>query len=652
MGSWVRVLLAPALAVAGLCVGPETATAQSLPASVRVGLANAGHDDLAERLDDRMTPRSSLDRGDVEDLLERWEDRTGGPAGAWEWLTVARLWLRAGEAGRATDALDRAARDGRLPAGTVALERARIAYLAGETARATEAYWEACAEADELSALEAWRDLEVLATPAEIDAWDRHRRVPAGQRDDCRFFRSFWNERSARSAMPVGERIAAHYDRLRFAMDHFVRRGRAQDVAASGKLNARLGREGPPRFDDRGLLYLRLGPPDETTRTIGGDCYEPNVSWFYRFPDGNRMYHLSPIGGNDNWWLLSNLGEIFRCSLARDGRVAEDRNPMVAVPALLNQIPGGILHDIYITRAQLDPRYARMAFRALRQDGSTEILEVLQDERDLTWSDGQYAITEVPERPDVRMDVGLLNEWIAFRPAMPDLTRMWLLLLVSGEDLADIDDLPDDGLEVVVTALGPDGTQEVASGRLSMPAPGSDAVVRLPLDLRPGTYEATVVVRAGPPRGPNDDGPPPSGGYTAAPLAVPEFSEPLPRLSGIAVSPDSGGAWAQSEEVALSPSPIHVAEAGGSLWIYFEAYNLTPGGRYAATVRMEPEDGGTPFDLEFTGLARTGGRIVTPVALRLDFTDAVPGPYRLELTVRDLATGRVTLPARTDVTIR
>lgn len=650
---WLRpagaIATAAVAAFCGLTLVASSAAAQSLPAPVRVALESAGHEDFAERLANRMDLRRALDAGDVEDLLNRWERTAAGPSGDWDWLTVARLWLRAGDAARARDALSRLSTDGLAP-GLIALERARIGFLEGAP-DAADAYWEACGVADELSALEAWRDVEMLATPAEVDAWDRFRRLPASQRDDCGFFRHFWNERAARFGVSTDERIALHYERLRFAVEHYTRRGRAQDVVGSGKLNARLGREGAPRFDDRGLLYLRLGPPDETAQMNSGECFEPNVTWFYRFPDEGRLYHLSPLGGTDNWWLLANLGEIFRCPVDAAGNVRRDRNPMVAQAPLLDRIPGEIMAHIYISRASLDPEYARMAHQF--GTNNRRAVELLQAERNDTWADGRYAVADVPERPDVKMDIGLLQEWIAFRLPVPERTRMWLLLMVSGEDIENIDPRPEDGLEVIITALDDRGRQEHVTRRLPYPEPGNDVVARFPLDLVPGSYETRIVVRAGPPRTPDDeDRSPPSGAYIASTLTVPQFDETLPRLSDVAVSPDSGGAWAQTNAVSLSPLPAHTTNADGRLWIYFEAYNLTPGGRYTAQVRLEPEDGGQPYDLEFSGIARPEGRVVTPSGLRLDLSDSRPGRYRLLLTVRDQATGRVTLPVSTDILIR
>ena len=632
--------------------GPHSqASAQTMPGGVYVALSNQGHERLAERIADRLKPTAHPDRGDVEDLLRRWERATGGPASGSDWLAVARLWLRAGEALPAASALRRASED--IPSGLLHLEAARIGFLSGDDA-AADRYWQSCAVADEEAALETWLDLDLLATPAEADAWDAFRRLPAGQRDDCAFLRRFWSKRASASGMPLDERIRLHYERLRFALDHYTRRGRAQEAAGSGHLNARLGRETRPVFDDRGLLFLRLGPPDETASFLGGECYEPNVSWYYRFPAGDRMYHLSPATGVDNWWLISNLAEVFRCPIGPTGAVIQDRSPMVALPPNLSQIPPAFLREIYLSRASLDPEYARIAYRFDRFDPGQNA-QALQNERDLTWADGQYAVTDVPERPDVAQDIGFVVEWVEFRLPRAETTRVWLLAAISGEDLARVWRAGDvDEAELIVSALD-ETTGELArfSGALAPSNPDSDVVVRLPLELRPGSYSVRVIVRAGASREATEiEAERPSGGYLETSLAVRNFGGALPHLSDIAVSPDSGGSWAQVDRVALSPTPAHVTNASGRMWVYFEAYNMTPGGTYSATVNLAPENDGTPFDLEFSGTAESGGRIVTRSGLRLDLSDSPPGRYRLSLTLRDVATGRVTLPAQTWVEIR
>jgi len=640
-----------AIALAGawvLCGTPTVVHAQTMPDRVYLELSAEGHERLADRIADRLKPTASPSRNNVEDLLRRWETASGGPESGRDWLTVARLWLRADDASSARTALVRASTD--IPPGLRHLEAARIGFLAGDSA-AAGSYWEACAVADEESALEAWIDVDVLATPEEVADWDAFRRLPAGQRDDCGFYSRFWAQRAAASGIGVDERIRIHYERLRYALDHYRRLGRAQEAGSSGLLNGKLGREARPVFDDRGLLYLRLGPPDETASFLGGECYEANVSWNYRLPDGDRMYHLSPLTGVDNWWLISNLAEVFRCPVNADGSVGQERNPMIALAPNLALIPPSLLRDIYLSRAGIDPEYQRMAF----QFDELRTAEELQNERDLTWAAGLYAVTEVPERPDVAQDVSFSIEWVQFRLPRVELTRTWLLAAISGEDLNQIREAgKGDEFELIVSTLNQTtGVYERFSGSFTPPTEGSDLVTRLPLSLPPGNYTTRVIVRTGEVRGATDlEAEPPSGGYLQTALAVRDFSGTLPRLSDIAVSPDSGGNWSQVAQVSLSPSPAHVTNDDGVMWVYFEAYSLTPGGTYSAVVHLAPEDGGAPFDLEFSGIARSAGRIVTRSGLRLALSDSPPGVYRLTLTLRDSATGRVTLPAQTRIEIR
>ena len=162
---------------------------------------------------------------DVEDFIDRWEDDADGPRSGFDWLAVARMWLRAGEANRAESALERA--EDRIPEALFLIDLARIAFLRGEVS-GTDDYWAACGVADETASTEIWLDVEVLATPDELAAWGGFRTLPAADRDECSFFRRFWNRRAAASGMGVDERVLSHYERSRFALEHYRRRGRVR----------------------------------------------------------------------------------------------------------------------------------------------------------------------------------------------------------------------------------------------------------------------------------------------------------------------------------------------------------------------------------------------------------------------------------------
>ncbi len=153
------------LTLAGVCVlfgVPALAVGQTMPNRVYLTLTADGHERLADRIADRLKPTANPSRKDVEDLLKRWERASGGPESGRDWLAVARLWLRADEAAEAQSALDLASTD--IPAGLLHLEAARIGFLAGDQTAASR-YWEACSVAGEEAALEAWLDVDVLATP-------------------------------------------------------------------------------------------------------------------------------------------------------------------------------------------------------------------------------------------------------------------------------------------------------------------------------------------------------------------------------------------------------------------------------------------------------------------------------------------------------
>lgn len=174
--------------------------------------------------------------------------------------------------------------------------------------------------------------------------------------------------------------------------------------------------------------------------------------------------------------------------------------------------------------------------------------------------------------------------------------------------------------------------------------------IRMFADLAPGAYRWMLVVADVNATGERDDEKL-AGGYATGDLFVRDMGSDLPLLSDVAVSPDSMGAWSPARGISLNPTPAHVTGSDGITFIYYEVYNLTPGGRFETRVVLEPEGGGQTFDLSYAGTARTEGRIVTRGYLRIDLSDSSPGRYRTSVTVRDLTSGITTLPVRTGIVV-
>ncbi len=138
-------------------------------------------------------------------------------------------------------------------------------------------------------------------------------------------------------------------------------------------------------------------------------------------------------------------------------------------------------------------------------------------------------------------------------------------------------------------------------------------------------------------------------------IVVPGLPEGIPAMSDIAVAADSGGDWTRDGRVFINVNPTHIVDADGSLFAYFEVYQIEPGARYEVEVRVvpasvkEPVFSGAIRDVAFTlryrsEMPATGlGREF----LRLDLSETEPGRYLLAVRVRDVDSGTVSLPVTT-----
>jgi GWxTD domain-containing protein len=680
-------LLAAAAGILGPLVATETAGAQTMPAQVYFELVNRGYEDLADRISKKLEFRANPDDEDVQRLLDRWTREEGGPDDGWDYIAVTRLWLRAGRAAPAELALMEAEEYGDVPAPILLLDQARVAFLSGRVGLGEEAYWTGCENAGETAYKEYWLDIESLATPEEMEEWDRFRRLPITQTDLCSFLRPFWNERALASAMEVGQRISLHYERTRYALDHYRRRGGKKGPTFSN----RLGRPTNSAYDDRGLVYVRMGEPDRQT-TFGGnpsigqdvvsaECYHPNETWAYDYPDGTRVYHFSTLSGTDDYWLIENLGLVYRCGDPSASLAGTAGAPVTGVlspvnenrSVLLGPNAGLVLQDLYRSRQGVDPRYAGIAQRmddqlgqnvfssSTRTSVGSEALDsqrALAHEREWTRADGAFAVDSVPDRPPVMPNSRLMVEELQFLSPREGLNRVWINAVIEADRLNPVA-LPGGQYRYRVDArwviVDESGESDVRNSSIEAVTPrllGRDESlpVRIAADLPPGRYRYTLLLReARTPPGQEL----PSGNYRRVDLTVRQLAAGAPALSDVAVAADSGGNWSPGGGIRVRPSPAHLTGPDGVGWIYFEVYNLTPGGQYTTRLRLEPDDGveGEAFELSFPGDGATDASRMSRRLLRLDLTDTEPGRYVMQVTVTDEASGASTLPYYTPVVL-
>jgi hypothetical protein len=387
------------------------------------------------------------------------------------------------------------------------------------------------------------------------------------------------------------------------------------------------------------------------------------------------VYHFTTFSGTDDYWLIRNLGLVYRCGAPEasgqgSGGAVNSLTPVNEHRFVaLGPAAHLVLQDLYRSRQGLDPRYAQAAQRMndpnpgleLNTQGTKalEAQRVLQTERDWTDADARFAIEGVPERPDVQPDSRLLVESLQFRSSRRGTSRVWINALIEADKLTAVPDGPAFRYRVEARLGLVDNQGEYSRYDRSFEARvprrlGRDESlpVRLAIDVVSGDYEYTLLIRDALAT-PGDSR---SGNYFSNDLTVRDLGGSLPVTSDVAVAADSGGSWKPlspaGSNIGLSPGPAHRTGSDRVAFVYFEAYNLTPGGKYETQVRFTPEgEEGAAFDLTFGGEVPFEGQPRTSRILKVDLEGTAPGTYRMSVIVTDDETGRSTLPHATSIVV-
>ncbi len=199
------------------------------------------------------------------------------------------------------------------PEGAAQYERARVSLALGR-ASGGEDYWTATARVRGSALGLVRRDLELIATPGELAAWDS---AP----DRTGFLHAFWNDRDARDLRAPGERLREHFRRVaeaeqRFLLGDTKRPAWAED--ALGPIDSLL--------DDRGVVFVRQGQPDlRLTPYVFG--FAPNETWRYRRPDGDLLLHFGAQHSVDDYRLVESIEDITQTGGTDMGMMFLSRTP-------------------------------------------------------------------------------------------------------------------------------------------------------------------------------------------------------------------------------------------------------------------------------------------------------------------------------------
>jgi len=595
----------------------------------------------------------------VAQLLEKQSIALGFPVTDYDRVLVGRLWRRAGEPELALAILSK------IPAPSdagdlAAYETARVMFEAGRDAAGGGAYWRACGSSDSRVRAEIAWDLLPVTTPEEREAWTQ---LAPGEAT-CEWLRDFWDERALRMAAPREERIGVHFRRLAEAHGRF----RLKRPRALHGMSDAYGRPAGLAVDDRGLLLIRMGAPDEELacpeevspdglRNLIGRC------WVYWRPAGYRVFYLSTRDRFQGEWPFG------------DYRIQENLSQQAE--------PGTHLFQKYVMNADLPeatkrrfvrrgPVFRNAKLEQLRLDGivtrvvdsqsvdnlsgdldQAEFLALRREVRDATRAFTAEVLERIPDAPDIESTANLRFETLRFLNPSSGTWQIWLVGSVRAGDLTPSSDKPDGTLDAAgrFATLRPGGLEAGELGPVSVSASSVPEAAGLGLrgvvSALPGTLPLTVVIE--------DLNAPGTGAWIQDTVNVPAIGG-LPQLSDIAVAQAEGGSWTRDGVTYLQVSPAHVTNPDGSIHTYFEVYGVRPGTAYDVELRLTETDaaeriwrlkpGDLGFRLEFT--AEMAGDIGRH-HLRLDLGDTEPGEYVLAVRIQDEDSGAYSLPSVTDV---
>ena len=576
-------------------------------------------------------------------------------------IALARVEHQAGEDSAAASSYRRYLVEGGDP-GVGSLELSRTLFGRQEAARAESLYYRAASFAADSAVRGGIRsDLAWIATPAELASYDSVKAtgVPA-------WLRRFWGHRDAREGRREGERLAEHYRRLAYAFAHFrtaaeTGRGAANlswgndpdarlREASVTKLGVKDGQEAAwsldrrpssgftdavraagdtgqgsffvpaasstllPAYhpdqnllDDRGVIYIRYGPPDQRA-TYNGPNVPPNESWSYSTASGPLMFHFV-------------------------GTVAPTR----LQAHLLYFAP------LYASRGTLDPRYNQLAFQLEHGgNGADQRLFTEEQQRNLeavrigTTSDAfplrfkhgleatvqAYGLARLP-----RIGAGILLTFAVRVRHVEEMDNGW-----AAEAIYPL------RFHIVLEGLETGGITERDSLRKFVSPHGltddtyltGQAVVGAP----PGRYAVHVVISD-------------LRGQDGASLAADTVSVPAPGQTGVTLSDVVLGYSGSSQAAAVGSdlvplNPLGTVPSGTDLSIYYQVGGARAGERLHTQVEIHRRYDARAKDRVTVGFDDDANGDSVAHERTLSLSHLRPGAYDLVLTVRGEAGETVT----------
>lgn len=520
-------------------------------------------------------------------------------------------------------------------------EQARALFAMGRPDIADSLYYLGAGEIRDATA-RGWyrRQIHWVARPGELAQFDAQ---PQDQLEP--WLRAFWGRRDAEDGRPAGSRLAEHFRRWEYALAHYAPERRfaprgagwsylsqptqlvADELrdAASVERKAlnRLGQppnkadeQAPawapfqypfreqgsddPTLDDRGAIYMRLGPPDARANY---PRYQQAYadSWRYVTADGRDLvFHFKDV--------------------PFDGVIA---------PTTLSVVPGGDL----LGACEVDHRVCRLAREetlgrvAPPEQSQALILGSRTNIRAAFRTDGFPPRYTSSLEPAVQF-YGL--------PATPTTGSRVLAVFTVPRTALGSGEAAGGGTEyrmgIRLSAVGDDGHlyQRDAIGRFDATSPSAKGQLlsyTTALPVPDGVYLTTLALTA------NHDS---AGSLSRLPdLLVPRLDGDSLGLAGLLLGSEESALRVThaGEEIRLNPGNAYRPEDPAE--VYFFLAGMVPGREYQTTIELRRKKK-LMLTLRFTESGEAGIRLVRR---SLDLSRLARGSYLLKVQVEDPVTG-------------
>lgn len=455
------------------------------------------------------------------------------------------------------------------------------------------------------------------------------------------FYERVWAKRDPSPAAPTNWRLVEHVRRLIVAENDFAYFGSRKrpmgdlgDPVPAYVMDVDL----PPwyydvhGFNDKGLIYIRYGEPDERIRTRPQMAMPPdpgvpeNASWRYR-AEGLDFHFVKSHDGGEAYasFLAAAVGE---CHLAADR--AEWGGPYQQIA------PRPVLSSDDRAAGPMDPCGGGIDSRSIFEVGNALATLIEEGQQDITT--GLSSDRHTWPIPSVE-GFDFPTQLATFRgeEGRTDVSIYFALPIGAFSRMHEAETVPVE----VGFAVHDSAWHALAESNTLRRYPRSDDPTKATFEeihfsVAPDSYRVSLYADL--------LGAPSLGGYRFN-RGIDDYARPATMMSDLVLAydirPRAGTAGTTRSSLRITPNPFHRASTDLPLHVYFELYNLalTPDdlARYRITYRIEPTK-------EHGGIFGLFGRSDPGLAVSASFEDATPAPIVYQqIDVSDLSPGEYTL---------